>query len=42
MRHGGGGNPTTTTADKGEQFFELSAGKVAETILAIRAARPYG
>ena len=41
-RHGGVGDPTTATAEKGEQFFELSAGEVAETVLAIRAARPYG
>jgi len=41
-RHGGVGDPTTATAEKGEQFFELSAGEVAETVLAIRAASPYG
>ena len=38
--HGGNGDPTTATAEKGERFFAVCSEEVVETVLAIRAARP--
>ena len=41
-KHGGVGDPTTATAEKGERFFEVSAEEMVETVNSIRAAHPYG
>ena len=35
------GDPTVATAEKGEAMLDLSAEDVAETVLAIQAARPF-
>ena len=40
--HGGNGDPTTATAEKGQCFFEVCSKEVAETVVAVRAARPFG
>ncbi len=40
--HGGNGDPTTATAEKGVRFFEVCAEEVAETVLAVREERPFG
>ncbi len=40
--HGGVGDPTTATAEKGERFFAASAAEMAETVKAIRAANVFG
>ena len=41
-KHGGVGDPTTATAEKGERFLNVSADEVAEDIKQIRALRPFG
>ena len=40
-KHGGVGDPTTATAEKGERFFDVSADEVAEDVKQIRALRPF-
>jgi creatinine amidohydrolase len=41
-KHGGVGDPTTATAEKGERFFAASAEDMANTVKAIRAASVFG
>jgi creatinine amidohydrolase len=39
--HGGVGDPTSATAEKGERFFDVSADEIAANVKEIRALKPF-